>query len=137
MTVQKNKTVQKCVFFNLQFARASAQLACARAPAQLAYFLIVIEKKPASQHRFLSLLLNKRIRRIFLHFPHFPRFFSFFSTVILFLTAIFLVNYTEKPQKLNKAICSFYFLFGSAQNLPLHEKNSNGSLGSKNGHSGV
>ena len=38
--------------------------------------------------------------------------------------AIFLVNYTEKPQKLNKAICSFYFLFGSAQNLPFHEKKS-------------
>ena len=65
-----------------------------------------------------------------MEFSSFSQFFLFFLTVILFfpqffeLITYFLGQLHGTTPKLNKAICSFYFLFGSAQNLPFHEKKS-------------
>ena len=89
-----------------------------------------MKKNPASQHRFCWAKWRKR--------------FSKWRKNFLNCSYLFL-NYTKKPHKLKKAICTFIFLFFNAQNYScclkiskrFTQESQMGTRESQNGHSGL
>ena len=87
-----------------------------------------MKKNPTSQHRFCWAKWRKK-------FQNEENFSSFYK---------FMLNYTQKPHKLKKALCTFIFLFFNAQNYSCCSKISKrltresqmGTRESQNGHSG-
>ena len=108
MTDQKNRTVQKCVFV---------------------YLFAKWRKKTEKWRKTQLASTNFAEQNEEKDFQNEENFSSFYK---------FLLNYTQKPHKLKKALCTFIFLFFNAQNYSCCSKISKRlTRESQNGHSGL